>query len=112
MTAPGFAIEFITNVIGVHGAPRLERFRVLIADEHVTAYVAFVDAIGEPAWARICASQAHGASPISLWWTSPLAEDCVVALAFRGYANAEHRVFTPSPTGVPIIDIGIVEREV
>jgi len=127
----GFAIEFSAVTFFSEDGDEhntIHRFRVLVKDEAITAYVAYAGPFGE-GWARIVDDEARAtrADLRSCSWTAPCHENRVIALAFDGYheywaARLRARVapcsMIPPPSdwstedkGLTIIDIGTIKRE-
>ncbi len=110
----GLVLEFWVDVsVDDSGTPELARFRVVVEWE-ASAYLAFDGPFGE-AWARVIDEPERGAVAYGAkrpaTWSAPLREDRIIALAIRGYINAEHRIFEQLPNGREIIKIGTVKRE-
>lgn len=114
----GFVLEFSVDV-GPRRDPlageKLLRLRVIV-DEVSSAYEAYDDAFGGLAWARVIGSLAHGAraraaGPDATRWTSSVTEEGIIALAIRGYINADRRIFEQLPNGREIIKLGTVKGE-
>lgn len=109
----GSVLEFSVDI--GPGREKLRSFRVTI-DEVSIAYEAYDDAFGGLAWARVIGAAAHGARVHttgidSTRWVSSITEEGIIALAIRGYINAEHRIFEQLPNGREIIKLGTVKRE-
>jgi hypothetical protein len=110
-----FALEFfaLSCVEDEHQSP--DRFRVLVANERVATFVAFLDPLGDMAWAMVRAEHAYGARPGLYQWPAPLDENRIIALAFAAYAKASHGLvganFSQAPNGTDIIDLGVITRE-
>ena len=112
----GFAIEFSAVTFFSDDGDEhntVHRFRVLVKDEAVTAYVAYAGPFGE-GWARIVDDEARAtrADLRSCSWPAPLHENRVIALAFDGYLRApsrEHIDF--DGYYLTVINIGTIKRE-
>lgn len=105
-----FVLEF---TLDVEPPAPLPRFRVIV-DEVSRAFEAHDDAFGGLAWARVIEGTAYGArsrGPGEIRWPSFMTEEGLIALAIRGYINAEHRIFERLPNGVEVIKLGTVKRE-
>lgn len=92
--------------------PSPERFRVLIADDRVTAFVGFLDDFRKPAWARIVDEDtgpvAYGGRADGPRWTAPLSANRVIALAMARWF--EMTCSKKGPDGMTVVDLGEVAR--
>jgi hypothetical protein len=98
-----FVLEFSVDAYGrtVDGPifPEARRFRVLVA-EQVRAYLETPDDFGGLQWSQLVLVDGD-----------PLSASGIIALAMRGYINAEHRIFERLPNGDEIIKLGTIKRE-
>ncbi len=113
-----FSLEFLVDVRNDNrDNPMMRRFRVVVGDHEVCAYVRFDDILGEPVWGRVLAGELESDGRRQI---APLRESRIIALAFQRYHDraqlAVDGVLVPidksgtSPNGTPIFDIGIPRR--
>jgi hypothetical protein len=110
----GFAIEFCTvTFFSDEGDEHntVDRFRVLVKDEAITAYIAYTGPFGE-GWARIIDDEARAsrADIRSCSWPAPFRENRVIALAFSGYLNEGGREIVHFDE-YTLIKLGTIKRE-
>lgn len=98
----------------------VHRFRVLVAGEAVSAYVAHPGPFAD-GWARVIGEMANAARADlrSCSWPAPFNENRIIALAFDGYVRAPGpglasgglTPYTELPNGLTLIDLGSIDRE-
>jgi hypothetical protein len=80
--------------------PAPKRFRVFVETERVRAYLETPDDFGGLQWSQLVLVDGD-----------PLSASGIIALAIRGYINAEHRIFERLPNGLEVIKLGTIKRE-
>ena len=88
---------------GVVPDPVLFRVVVWAPGSTVDVYYRDVDPVGEPYWERLSDGVTFDRIPIVTFWRR-----MVVAEAFRRLAAEGSRRVTEAPTGVPVVDLGVV----